>query len=423
MSARQPTGSDDGRSSPSWSNTIWSSIPPSSQVSQSNSVSYDDASSSDQLATPLSLEASFALSLDHGLVDSAVLSNLDGGASRANNFNTDQSAETELDALSFYSSSSISSCSMASIPDHSPHLFTNIGRALYQLSENDNDSVGGHSTSVNDISTYLGRGVNSNRCTQKDWWTKFQTEEDWEAFAEMAAQYIGTLVSAELMEMESDVERDRDPWRMKEASGSTLIRFGCQRHPYSITKMWLHRIYQAIAGILGANPKGLQINRETQMKMNYISYLVKELGCVQQRLSTLPPIPPELPAPIALGELPEETRNLISRRCSAWRAETRKERELLELKQSNYREEILSAIIETEEELFWSNDAPKHKNLGSSSDGYFLVAERDSPYWNDVDDDIMLTRRKCNMGSFRFLIALTAGAAGIASFLLQSKRR
>lgn len=415
MNARQASRAsvDDGVSSSSWSNTIWSSVPSLSREMSQSELNADSGDSRIHESANHTLTSSLSLSLDPEMVDSVLLSNIldpNGGT---------ESAESELDALSYYSSSSISSCSVASIPEHSPHLFTNIGRALLQLSVNENDSVYGHSVSANDVSTYSQRGFNSDRSAKKEWWTKFQTEEDWEAFTEMAAQYIGTLVSAELMEMNSSVERDRDPWRMKGAD-STVARYGCQRDSYSIAKIWLQRIYQAFIGILGRNAKGDHFSRQTQMKMNYISYLVRELAAVQQKLNTLPPIPPTLPGPITLGELPEETRNLITRRCSAWREETNKERELLELKQSNYREEILSAIIETEEELFWSKDGSNDK-VGSCNDGYFLVAERDSPYWNGFDGDGMHTSGKLN--SLRYLIALTAGAAGIVSFLLQSKKR
>ena len=418
---------DRSSSSTAYSNTIWASIPSSTEVSQSNAYSAADTTSSAREQLPNhSLASSLTLSLDPTMIDSAVFSNFNEVASHSNR-NTEESEETELDALSFYSNtsnSSISSCSVASIPDHSPHLFTNIGRALLQLSANENESINGVST--NDVSTYF-RGRNfscTGRNDRKEWWSRFQTEEDWEAFAEMAAQYLSTLVSAELMEMDENVKRDRDPWMMKEASNGAwngAVVYGCHRNSYSIAKIWLHRIYNAITSVLGANSGGLHMNKETQVRMNYISYLVKELATVQQRLNTLPPIPPSLPPIPALDEFPEETRLLLTQQCSAWRAETMKERELLELKESTYREEILSAIIETEEELFWSKDSP---TLGSyTDDGYVQVAERNSPYWDDVDEHVYSnSRRNCQM-SFRYLIALTAGAAGVASLLLQSKKR
>lgn len=414
---------DRSSSSTAYSNTIWASVPSSTEVSPSNAYSATDTISSAAEHLPSHpLTSSLTLSLEPTMIDSAVFSNFNEVASRANT-NTEESEETELDALSFYSSisnSSISSCSVASVPDHSPYLFTNIGRALLQLSANENESINGVST--DDVSTYFqGRNFTTGRNNGKEWWSRFRTEEDWEAFAEMAAQYLSTLVSAELMEMDENIKRDRDPWIMKEASNSAVV-YGCQRDSsFSMAKIWFHRIYNAITSVLGANSGGLYINKETQVRMNYISYLVKELAIVQQRLNTLPPIPPTLPPISALEELPEDTRMLLTQQCSAWRAETIKERELLELKESTYREEILSAIIETEEELFWSKDSPK---LGSyTDDGYFQVTERNSPYWDEIDEHVYISsRRKCQM-SFRYLIALTAGAAGVASLLLQSKKR
>ncbi|KAL7506380.1 hypothetical protein ACHAXN_006094 [Cyclotella atomus] len=397
------------------SNTIWSSVLSSYRFSESNAPDASIDTSADH-----ELSSSLALSLDAAMIDSAVLSNLYETASP--NIIDTTSAETELDALSVDSSSSISSC--ASVPDHSPHLFTNIGRALLQLSANENESVGGNSSaSANDVSMHSRKRDFDSRCVKKDWWSKFQTEQDWEEFSERAAQYLSTLVSAELMEMDAAVERNRDPWTMKSTSDYAMVRHGCQRDSYSIAKMWLQRIYQTITSIMGTNPKGMCINRDTHMKMNYISYLVKELAIVQQRLNTLPPIPPSLPNAFLFGELPEGTRNLITQRCSAWRAETIKERELLELKQSNYREEIVSAIIEAEEELFWTKDRSGRHGLGAcTDDGYFQVVDAKSSIWNDIDEDAYATERKCQIG-YRYLIALMAGAAGIASVLLQSKRR
>lgn len=96
-------------------------------------------------------------------------------------------------------------------------------------------------------------------------------------------------------------------------------------------------------------------------------------------------------------------------------------RELLETRHSECREKILSAIIETEEDLFWSKD--ESKLLGScDEDGYFKVAKPDSPYWDGVDGDY-IAQRKCPL-SFRYYAALAAaGVVGIAGFLLQSKKR
>jgi hypothetical protein len=287
---------------------------------------------------------------------------------------------------------------------------------------NENGSMNEHSvtSTAHDVSTCLQRrSSTSERGNGKEWWSRFQSEEDWEHFTEMAAQYLSTLISAELAD---NIQRDRDPWRMKTSStNSVSVHYGCQRDPYSLAKMWLHRIFQAITSMIGSNPRAIRVNHEIQMKMNYISYLVKELVTVQQRLDTLPPIP-ALPDGITLGELSEGTRTLLTLNCSAWRAEAVKERELLQLKQSTCREEILSAIIETEEELFWSKDNSKNKLGSYDEDGYFRVVGNTAPCWNDFDDDVYVSKQRCHVG-FRYLLALTAGAAGIASFLLQSKRR
>ena len=412
---------DGGKSlgSTAYSNTIWSSVPSSSQVSQSNASNSDVVSAGATPCEPLSSSASYlTLSLDPSMIDSSVLSHFQDDASYGN-IATEENRHSELDTLSFYSgvsNSSISSCSVASIPDHDPHLFTNIGRALLQLSANENASVSGHSSAENGMSTFsLRRDHTSEHTNKNEWWTHLQTEEDWETFTEMARQYLSTLVSAELMEMEDAIERNRDPWKMKSAQELAVQQYGFEKDSYSIAKMWLQRIYNVIAGILGANQRDL-INSKAQMRMNYISYLVKELAMVERKLKTLPPIPPTLPDAIASDCLSRSTGDVLTLQ---WRAEHTKERELLELKQSTCREEILSAIIETEEDLFWSKD-DSNKFGSVNDDGYFQIVKHDSHQWDDVEDAVYISRKRSN---FRYLIALTAGAAGIASFLLQSKKR
>jgi hypothetical protein len=296
------------------------------------------------------------------------------------------------------------------------------------LSANDNDSVDGHSVascapSNNEASCFDRKDtiINGNGT---DWWTRFQTEEDWESFTEMAAQYLSTLLSAELSDTESVVNKDRDPWRMKESSSSEVVRYECKRDTYSIAKMWLQKLYEYVASIMGADVSDPRRSYATQMKMEYISSLVKELAYIQQRLNALSPLPPVLPDVMTLGDLPDDTHTLLIRHCSlfdAWRTETMEHRELLETRHSECREKILSAIIETEEDLFWSKD--ESKLLGScDEDGYFKVAKPDSPYWDGVDGDY-IAQRKCPL-SFRYYAALAAaGVVGIAGFLLQSKKR
>ena len=402
-------------SSTAYSNTIWPSVPSSSQVSRSHTFNSGVVSTSATPCEPPSSSSSYlTLSLDPSMIDSAVLSNFHDDASH-DNLNTEENRYSELDTLSFYSgvsNSSISSCSVASIPDHDPHLFTNIGRALLQLSANENTSASGHSSVPgNGISTCSpSRDGHSNK---NEWWTRFRTEEDWESFTEIARQYLSTLVSAELMEMEKDmIERDRDPWRTKSEQELAVQPYGLQKNSYSIAKIWLHKIYRAIAGLLGANTRDL-INDKTQMRMNYISYLVKELAFVEQKLNNLPPVPPM----IVPSGLPENADIFLTLQ---WRAENTKERELLELKQSTCREEILSAIIETEEDLFWSKE-DSNKFGSVDNDGYVQIVKSDSHLWGDVEDAEYIPRERSNIG-LQYLIAVTAGAAGIASFFLRSRK-
>ncbi|KAL3778916.1 hypothetical protein HJC23_009836 [Cyclotella cryptica] len=425
--------------SSAYSNTIWSSVPSSS--SSGRWVSQPDGSESytvsatpppDQLST-----SSLTLTLNPTMIDSSLLSIRFRDDVSNHNITTEQSEGTELDVLSIDSSlsfGSISSCSQSVSPGHSPHLFTNIGRSLMQLSANDNDSVGGYCDSSCASSQIVSSQydekdfVCSSTSGVRPWWTRFQTEEDWESFARSAAQYLSTLISAEIKEMEKhEIEIDRDPWRMKESSKKSVVRYGCQRDSYSIAKLWLQNLYEAVtASILGTRRRDLQMNHAVHMKMKFISSLVDELVTVQRKLNTLPPIPPTLPNVMELTELPDETRDLLIRHCTlfdTWRAEAVEHREILETKQSICREKILSAIIEAEEEWFWSKDESQgERSPGScNDDGYFQVVERNSPYWDDMDD-VYIPQRNCHMG-LRFLVTLAAGAAGIAGILLQTKRR
>ncbi|KAL7479044.1 hypothetical protein ACHAW6_004795 [Cyclotella cf. meneghiniana] len=426
--------------SSAYSNTIWSSVPSYSSggisVSQSNGSELDTVSSAplpDHLSTP-----SLTLTLNPTMIDSSILSISFGDEVSNRNPTAQESEVTELDALSFDSSisyGSISSCSPSSVPDHAPHFFTHIGRSLMLLSENDNDSV----DSPCDSSTASSRRIVSSQGDKPDsvrtstgvtnWWTRFQTDEDWEAFAKIATQYLRTFISSELVEIEkNEREKDRDPWRMKETSNGLVVRFGCQRDSYSIAKLWLQKIYEAVTtSILGTSPRDARRNHFVHMKMNCISSLVQELVTLQQKLNALPPIPPNLPDVTSLTQLPDDTRILLIRHCTlfdTWRAETMEHREILQAKQTICQEKILSAIIEAEEELFWSRDKSKEeKLLGSyNDDGYFQVVERNSPYWDETDDMYTSRRYSCHLG-LQCLVALAAGAAGIAGILLQTKRR
>ena len=394
------TGSPD-RTSPSsiYSNTIWSSIPSSSRVSEPSTSSGTVVDQPSNNAA-----SSLVLSVDPALIDSSILST----------FNPSRNNETELDALSFnsgISNSTISSCSVASVPEQLPHSFTNIERALLQLSAYENESLGCCS----------GVSANAEFRKKEGWWSRFRTEEDWQAFTEKATHYLSALVHAELMEMNTKgFERDRDALRIKSASNDAVASYSCERDSYSIA-MWLQKIYKAITSVLGLSHTDLQTNNSVQTRMNYISYLVRELAIVEQRLNTIPPIPPTVPDAISLLDLSEDSRNLMIGYHSAWRRESIRERELLELKQSTCREEILSAIIETEEELFWTKNDRDNDKLGSyTDDGYFNVLARSPGYWGSIEDADYFSRKKCLSP---WLLALTAGAAGIASFFLQYKRR
>lgn len=428
------TSADDrSTSSSNYNLTILSSVPSSPMVSTQSRASDDfiflhpvpprqQSQHHPSLAISMS---SVGLSLNPSMVDSSVFSLGNTIVSEANHINNSNETTSELDALSHSTiTSSISSCSLSSMPHHTHISFANIGRSLMQLSARADDDVSTSSCGTScDVSVASARiGCDGTEVDANKWWSNFQTEEDWESFRRMANEYISMLVSSEMREVEKGKGCD------VKSSSIVLKRAPTQgRNVYYIARQWLEGLYDVLSGGSSALTKRPDID----IKMQYLTSLIKEATSIQQRLEELPTILPPLPDVQALDGIPDETRQLLTQHYSLFeslRADTMHKREVLQADYSHCQEKILATIIESEEELFWTKTKGNGEEIkvdaligANNDDGFVKVVGRDSSCWDDIGDTLATTQSKCPMTFHVFVAAVAAGAGFFLS--LQSNRK
>jgi hypothetical protein len=310
------------------------------------------------------------------------------------------------------------------MPHHTHISFANIGRSLMQLSARADDDVSTSSCGAScDVSVASARiGCDGTEVDANKWWSNFQTEEDWESFRRMANEYISMLVSSEMREVEKGKGCD------VKSSSIVLKRAPTQgRNVYYIARQWLEGLYDVLSGGSSALTKRPDID----IKMQYLTSLIKEATSIQQRLEELPTILPPLPDVQALDGIPDETRQLLTQHYSLFeslRADTMHKREVLQADYSHCQEKILATIIESEEELFWTKTKRNGEETkvdaligANNDDGFVKVSGRDSSCWDDIGDTLATTQSKCPMTFHVFVAAVAAGAGFFLS--LQTNRK
>ena len=398
---------DDEQSALTSGTTILSSIP--------------DSGDGNNIILPIPSSLS-SLSLNPSSVDSSLLAN--------GNW-------IGLHEASSMSSDSLSSASSQSTPCFPPSLFANIGRSLV-LASASSPPADANSGENNDCDTPSSKssGVEPSRRGQENkrrgvkWWDQLQTDEDWDNFRARANDYLNALVADEMKDRKKFNQHGYE-YNVDKMSAikTTTQQESAQEDNRGLFKVrgWLQGLFEALT----ATTADIS-SQHNSKKTEYFSSLVKEAAEIQQQLDRMPSIPPTLPEELPLDDLPKESRELLvqHRTClDACRGEAMQQREALSAKYSQCQEKLLAAIIDAEEEVFYSHEG-KSKNQGwgegsdndINNDGYIEIAEKNSPFWDDVNEAVMNPQSKCQLTLRAALFAaLTAGAGFFIT--LQSKRR
>lgn len=361
---------------------------------------------------------SLSLSINPSMIDSSVLIR-SGTIPDDGNDNWIGQHRSGLSQSSFsITSSDISTIDSESTSSHvTPYIFANIERSLIlasagssseTTSSSSTDSTASETECVSEaaaeastLEKYTGKKVK--------WWDQLQTDEDWENFRAKANDYLNALVDQELKTIISD-EQDNS-----NADGFSRLR------------QWLQGLYDALI-----------VSNRNSSNVSYLTPFVKEVAEIKRQLDLLPPEPPSLPEGLELDALPSDSRDMITQyqtQLEAWRAEAMPQYTELKKKYILCQENLLAAIINAEEEMFYERKGGGYGNrddLGAVNEdnGYVEVVGKNSPKWDGINEEIIASQSRCQLAipaaSRAAIVAvLTAGVAWGTHFLLalQSKRR
>ena len=180
--------------------------------------------------------------------------------------------------------SHLRSDSLSSLPADS---FANIGRSLMlSFPSSDTGSCNTEDCNISTASLQL-MPLPSKRGEKGDadipWWTRFQTDDDWDSFRTYAKDYLHTFISQEMKESDEMVVVERP----------------------KVTKTWLQGLYEVLTGYISYEDRS-RVTHAPEASAKLLLSLIKQISAIQQQLDELPSIPPPFPEETSLMNILNE---------------------------------------------------------------------------------------------------------------------